>query len=174
MSILACNNSDLTVTSDLGEKAIIKESAVTRLPFDSKKARDEATATMAMVVNGTNECTSTSIVLTQSDCWDIYNKESRYENAQAMLQALDALDKSGAKIWAVKYRRIMVDLNGNKEADREYSEVNCIPESMKPELVAAAKRVAEVASLPTPDDGKPGSVARGVDTAICERYGKLQ
>lgn len=171
MSIAACGNSDLTVTSDLGEKAIIKESAVTRLPFDSKEARNEATATMARVVNGTNECTSTS-GLDQSQCWGIYNSGSKYENAQAMLQALDAFDKSGAKIWKVKYRRIMVDLNGDKEADRQYSEVNCIPESMKPELVATAKRVAEVASLPTPDDSKPGSVASGIGIAVCERYGK--
>lgn len=169
MSISACGNSDLTVTSDLGEKAIIKESAVTRLPFDSKKARDEASAFMSSAVNKTNECASRT-GLTQSDCWSIYG--SGYETSKARLQAIDAFDKSGAKIWTVKYRRIMVDLNGNKEADRQYSEVNCIPESMKPELVATAKRVAEVASLPTPDDSKPGSVARGVDTAICERYGK--
>ena len=171
MSVAACGNSDLTVTSDLGEKAIIKESAVTRLPFDSKEARDNASATMARVVNGTNECTSTS-GLDQSRCWGIYNSGSEYENAQAMLQALDVFDKSGAKIWTVKYRQITVDLNGNKEADSKYSEINCIPKSMKPELVAAAKRVAEVARLPIPDDSKTGSVASAIGIAVCERYGK--
>ena len=94
MSISACGNSDLTVTSDLGEKIIIKESAVTKLPFDSKEARDEASATMSRVVNGTDECASRSFVnnylLTQGDCWDIHNAGSKYGHLEKYRFTLEA------------------------------------------------------------------------------------
>ncbi len=160
--VLAGCSNDITTKTDLGEKYIVKESAVSVSAYSWD---DRATFIEYWINRTRDNFDSCRSVLSDSACshWidDEANEKSKLEYAKAWI------DKP-TSVLKIKFRPIFTDLNKNKIA-KDYENIHCI----NPNLSTTDKEEILFASgIGVPN--KNSSLAFEITKSkVCEKYAKF-
>jgi len=183
--LTACSSGDIVVKTDLDEQYIIKESAVTKIPFDWKKAITEKQKQVKVwkdfydedknrIPNcvakglGKNWCTnhwSESI----SSTTEIFNESK--EDLAALKEFRDNHTNENQIITTIRYRPIFQDINGDKSA-LGYATATCLnPKGIGSE---DSEKLFDVLGLNI-DDAEKKKTAKesaylSVTQKVCDRY----
>ena len=162
---------DITVKSDLGEKTVVKKSAVTSYQFDLVNADSHTRKWLNVGTKGRDKCASG--ILSWSKCDEIYG-DGIYEKEENLKTI-----KSMPDITVVKYRTIDTNVNGDKTASG-YKYVACIPEGEDQERVKWAELINDIDGVNANPKKKIGNnllndglVASSVQIKVCEKYGNI-
>lgn len=163
---LAGCSGDLTIKSDLGEKTIIKKSAVESRTFDKAYAEKMLDGDSLYFWQGAyDECLSK---YRPSICDPAQGKE--LEKEKKRLNAMKAFAAKDMKMQLLKYRPIFVDLNGRKSAPSTPTYLACVPKSFNAEeidiAIQAAKEVGYRLAVDTDTEAEYQTRLK-----ICQKFG---
>jgi hypothetical protein len=179
--ILGCNNGDITVETDLGEKYIVKSTAVTAGPFEwETKAKEweaavkNGTSSVARIYGGKASCLN--LGLGENYCqssWGglIKDAEKSLQTAKSNLSEIKRLQGNGEHpIQPVRYRSIFVDVNNERHA-MGYVSVTCL----NPDLTGEqSKKIFEILELKEDEVKKKTSpkqsACKSVSLQVCKKY----
>jgi len=166
MAILvsSCGSSDIVVTSDLGEKLIIKKSAVTVGKWTSAEAKKELSENMNKRYN---ECSSEGY-LDANVCWEIWGAGVTEERTKNKVLA-DFVSKD-LYFAMVTYRGISVDLNGKKTADSKYTTIYCVPKKYTQEQKNLLVEVARYSNAVDMGKQSDNSILTAAENQLCDAY----
>jgi len=160
--VSSCGSSDIVVTSDLGEKLIIKKSAVSVGKWTSAEAKKEISETYNI---NYNECKGR---LDANDCWEIFGAGVTEE--QNKNKILGDFASKNLYFTTVTYRGISVDLNGKKTADSKYTTIYCVPKTLTQEqknLLLQVARYSDTVDIGTQSDN---SILTTAENQLCDTY----
>jgi hypothetical protein len=171
----AFENPDLVITSDLGEKIIIKDSAVTTAAWGAREAHkvlaneDKTRVDWASAYENCRRSFERS-GLSNDYCSGSYSDQLSERSSEDA--ALKAFIDNRKPIKLVTYRAISVDLNGKRTADPNYSTVACISKDIQGEIRQMAVAAAAAARLDTGEGRKSGTINEQVFIKVCDKYGQ--
>ena len=181
VTIVACSTGDIVVKTDLDEKYIVRNSAVTTPPFDWDKKLDiwkETIKTYETISTGyeASEAECRNGILRAAVCSDIFGpgkNNARVELAKSK-ENLAALNKFRASetnpITSIRYRPIFVDVNNEKTA-MGYVSLTCLnPDVSKKD----AKRLFALLEIKEDEVSKKKTPRQDAYTAVslevCKKY----
>jgi len=161
--VLAGCSNDITTKTDLGEKYIVKESAVTVSTYSWDDRVDYLKYVIKSSKNRYDDCRSSLSDETCSKIWlsDLDKQEARLEGAINWSEKSKSLVK-------IKFRPIFVNLNNEKIA-KDYETIYCI----NPNLSKNDQReIINVSSTSVPN--KFSTLAFEITKSkVCEKYAKF-
>ena len=184
--LTACSSGDIIVKTDLDERYIVKESAVTKMSFDWKKKIDdqeELINTWEGIVEDTNDgykkCLSYK-TLGKDYCdssWSemIEDNKDKLGEKQDDLERLKEFKKQDeineGIIQTVRYRPIFVDINGDKSA-LGYASATCLnPKGIGSE---DSEKLFEIMDISIDDTEKKRTAKESaylsVTKEVCDKY----
>ena len=138
--LTACSSGDIVVKTDLDEQYIIKESAVTKIPFDWKKAKDDQNqdiedweGILKSSKDGYRKCLSYNFK-DKDYCENLWSdllkdNDKHVSESKAELKNLVDFEKKDKAdegvITTVRYRPVFKDINGDKNA-LGYATATCL------------------------------------------------
>ena len=131
IALAGCSN-DLSVKTDLGEKYLVKDSAVTVIPFtteDAIAARRINTPIQKCIDRNKNDYSAYSI--SSADCQRYWSRTGTIDSSKEKWLKYDdeiqVLKETSLKLFGkeLKFRPIFVDLNGKKNAGT-YTTIFCL------------------------------------------------
>ena len=179
--IVGCNNGDITVETDLGEKYIVKSTAVTTGAYEwETKVKEwedavkQGTANVAGAYEGKTSCLNLGIG--ENYCqssWEglIKDAEKSLQAAKTNLSEVKRLQGSGEHpVQSVRYRSIFVDVNNEKHA-MGYVSVTCL----NPDLTGGqSKKIFDILELKEDEVKKKTSpkqsAYKSVSLQVCKKY----
>jgi hypothetical protein len=176
----AFENPNLVITSDLGEKIIIKDSAVTTAAWGAREAHKVLANEEKTRIDWASEYENCKRSFGRRSfersgifkdyCSSSYSDQLSERSSEDA--ALKAFIDSRKLIKLVTYRAISVDLNGKRTAAPDYSTVACISKDIQGEMRQTAVAAAAAAGLDTGEGRKPGTINEQVFIKICDKYGQ--
>jgi len=178
---VACNPADVTIKTDLDEKYIVKNTAVTVLDFDWNKIianlreyKDKWEQLNASSNSGFQDCLLKNI--TPSLCTSIWSSQiattqTEFELYKERLAKAQSLKKTGEDaLKQIRYRPIFVDVNNEKTA-MGYVSLTCL----NPQLNSQeAKNLLDIISLNEDQVNKKATPKQDaykiVSLEVCKRY----
>jgi hypothetical protein len=157
ISISGCSSGDISVTSDIGEKIIIKSSSITALPYDKAGQIDALKKGNAEKMDGYQSCVERGGI-TPTDCWEIWGEKIVGEETFSKINALP-------KMKTIRYRTIFVDINGDKKASG-YETVTCIPDGTEENRKKWSETINGVSNIL-----QDSTVANIAIQELCKKYG---
>ena len=171
---LAGCSSDIVVEDDVGQKIVIKESAVEVTVMGPPELRQRAiewTKQKRGAFNASKDLRDCKLELPAASCNKIYG--SSVKSQQMELNKLKALlaraAREGVYFNKVRYRPISVDLNGNK-IPGIYDEIFCTPSKFDSSQKDLISKLADSLALETPVTGS-NYVAEITRLKVCTKYG---
>ena len=159
-------NSDIVVKTDLGEKYIVKESAVTVSPYSWYDKVTDIEYWIIVNRGSFDRCRSGG-TLSDSDCshWidDEEKEKSKVKYAKAWI------DKP-ASVVLVRFRPIFIDLN-NKKIAKDYTSNYCLNPNLSKSDEEEILFASGIYSFPN----KNSPTALGITRyKVCEKYAKFK
>ena len=159
----ASNNNNIEVETDLGEKYIVKESAVTVSNYSWDKKVRSIELLINMWRDSFNSCLNG---LSNETCSQIYL--SNLDEKKANLEKAKKWRDKPKSLIMIKFRPIFIDLNNQKIA-KNYETIYC----MNPNLsISDQKEVLFAGGVDVPN--KDSSLAFEITKSeVCEKYAKF-
>jgi hypothetical protein len=155
--VVGCSG-DITATSDIGEKIIIKPSSVTSSPYDKQTQINDLEEKNKSWLENYQYCVSNS-GLDQATCASMSGEKPVSDESIASIRALPEMK-------TLRYRTIFIDVNGDKKAG-SYESVTCLPNGTTDERMKWDELIDGVSDIH--DDNSAGSRAI---KELCKRFGK--
>ena len=166
IALTGCSN-DITTKTDLGEKYIVKESAVTVTPYsiDWEKQVNDQKYWINSFREEFEKCRSSGL---DSNCSRWIDDE---EKKKAKLEFLKAWRDRPTSLVKIKFRPIFVDLNNQKIAN-DYETIYCINPNLSANDQKEILKAAKIKNASTPD--RQSTLAFEITKSkICEKYAKF-
>ena len=164
IALTGCSN-DLSVKTDLGEKYIVKQSAVTVFPyFDWDNRVNDLEYWIKSNRESYDSCRSREY-MSDSDCSFWLDQEEDYK---ARLEAAKALRNEPKSLVKVKFRPIFIDLNGKKIA-KDYEEIYCVNPNLSETDQA---EILFASSTSVPNKYSPNAF-ENTKVKVCDKYAKF-
>jgi hypothetical protein len=158
ITVAGCKAADILVTSDIGEKIIIKSSSVTVTVYDNEKSARRMEEFNANAMVRYNNCVQLTTV-GREGCWNIHSTGMYSENS-----ILDTWNMPPMK--EIQYRTIFIDVNGDKTAS-DYKTVVCLPG----DSIENRKRWHSLIKLGT-DFSASNTIMDISKRELCDKFGK--
>ena len=158
-------NSDIVVKTDLGEKYIVKESAVTVSTFSWDNEVNKIEEFIKDKREYFDSCRSLKY-FTEGDCRHWLSDEETYKNK---LDFAKAWRDKPTSVVLVRFRPIFIDLN-NKKIAKDYTSNYCLNPNLSKSDEEEILFASDIYSFPN----KNSPTALGVTRyKVCEKYAKF-
>jgi len=162
IALTGCSN-DLSVKTDLGEKYIVKQSAVTVSPYDWDDHVNYLESWIKDFREGYDNCRSG--ILSDSACMHWLSGE---EGRKDRLRAAKTLRNEPKSLVKVRFRPIFIDLNGKKIA-KDYEDIYCINPNLSETDQA---EILFASSTSVPNKYSPNAF-ENTKVKVCDKYAKF-